>query len=233
MKAWLITWEGAVSDVEITIPEGFDALEAGLRSTIQSLAFTDISALEGNAEVSLLFHLEEAQITIPYPLYHRVGEELIIFFQTEQGKLLSLCAREDDGSLVYRFGTDLDVEFKYPDDRERDSQDQFSLEYHPSETKWVGTFSSVTERSDEYSVSFENDDYTYIISDRILWMPEWERSLAITVVTPEGDEYPFNADAGSVLGGLPSVILIDNQDEPAQVLMEYLQANPKISQIGL
>ena len=82
-------------------------------------------------------------------------ENQVISFQTESGQTASICISKDDQYMVYRLGTQENIEFEYPADKEN-SWEKFTYSYSEGETG--GAMNSGHTRDD---LIFQDAGYAY------------------------------------------------------------------------
>lgn len=61
--------------------------------------------------------------------YQLKNENLILTFQTENRKILTICMDKNEGYIVYRFGTSEKVEMEYPENKDKSSFEKFEYSY--------------------------------------------------------------------------------------------------------
>jgi hypothetical protein len=122
------------------------------------------------------------------------GELVVFSFGTADGKVLSLCVGEGEEYIVYRFGTQDEVELQYPADPGPDSWDHFHYSFY------FRGGGPENEGMDLQYLGFENRDVTYTVYDEY-YSPDETISVGVRVVA-DGKEVDIRGISGTRYGSL-------------------------------
>ena len=114
----------------------------------------------------LLSALALAQVRAQEPLtYLMEGEELVLQFTTIIGKTCLIAKAEDGDYLVFRYGTDTDLEFQFPTNS-RPHWPQFRFSFFVPNLGEGGE-TSLDSKSYNY-LQFDNKDHKYVVYDEYI-----------------------------------------------------------------
>lgn len=114
--------------------------------------------------------------------YHLFGqkyvlnnEKIIYSFQTNNGKIMTLCSDKTGKYIVYRFGTKDNVELEFPKNKDKSSWNKFEYSY------WLRGGGAQNEGIDLNYVAFTIEKTKYVIYDTYFANGE-QYEIGITVI---------------------------------------------------
>nr|WP_315169686.1 hypothetical protein [uncultured Flavobacterium sp.] len=85
------------------------------------------------------------------------NEKIIYSFQTNKGKIMTLCSDKNGKYIIYRFGTKNNIELEYPNNKDKSSWNTFEYSY------WLRGGGIENEGIDLNYVAFTIDKNKYVI----------------------------------------------------------------------
>ncbi len=127
--------------------------------------------------------------------YLKQNEKSVLEFKTTKGKKVVVALDKNEKYLVYRFGTQKNIEFAYPENG-LNSWNKFKFSYY---TRGGG---SRNEGIDLNYLYFENNQYRYVVFQEYISSSD-NTKYGIKVINRKTEEETiYNADSSSVLGTL-------------------------------
>jgi len=123
------------------------------------------------------------------------GEEVIFSFKLKSGKSAVLLKGENESYLVYRFGTNKNIELEYPTELSAESWQKFTYSYY-----FRGGGKENAGLDLNY-VAFENIGYSYKLYDEYSAEDD-SRHTGVLVTDTEGKERDITGAKGSAVGSL-------------------------------
>lgn len=124
------------------------------------------------------------------------NENILIGFKIENSsKILSVCIAKDESYIVYRFGTQDNIEFEFPENK-TDSWDKFTASY------------GLQRITNMYFLEFINNEYRYVVYHH-LWLDDYDHEtvvgnnygVGITYIST-GEYTDLSGVSDSIIGGL-------------------------------
>ena len=124
------------------------------------------------------------------------NENVLISFKIEKSfKIVSVCIAKDESYIVYRFGTQDNIEFEFPENK-TGSWNEFTASH------------GLQRITDMYFLEFINYEYKYIVYHH-LWLDEYDHEtvvgsnygVGITNIST-GEHKNLPGVSGSIIGGL-------------------------------
>lgn len=123
------------------------------------------------------------------------GEEIIFSFKLKSGKTAVLLKGENESYIVYRFGTNKNIELEYPIVLSAESWQKFTYSYY-----YRGGGKENAGLDLNY-VTFENNGFTYKLYDEYSAEDD-SRNTGVLVTDTEGKELDITGTKGSAKGSL-------------------------------